>query len=73
MQPNVGIIDRLLRFLLGIGFVGVAFSDSTVLGGGIVQYAAFAIGIVLIVTATLRICPLYRVLGIRTCDCADDG
>jgi len=69
MQPNVGAIDRLFRLILGIGLMGAALSGVSALGSAILQYVALAIGAVLVVTATLRICPLYSLLGLRTCDC----
>jgi len=68
MQPNVGTLDRLFRLVLGIGLIGAALSGASIFGSGIVPYIAFAAGAVAIMTATLRICPLYRLLGVRTCD-----
>ena len=69
MQPNVGIIDRLFRLILGIGLIGAALAENSVFGTAILQYGAVAVGAVLVATATLRICPLYTLLGLRTCDC----
>jgi len=69
MQPNIGVIDRLLRLVLGISLTGSALATGSVFGNSLLQYGALAVGAVLVATATLRICPLYRLLGIRTCDC----
>jgi len=69
MQPNVGVIDRLFRLILGIGLMGSALATSSVFSSSLFQYGAIAVGAVLVATATLRICPLYTLLGIRTCDC----
>lgn len=69
MQPNVGIIDRLLRLVLGIGLIGAVLAESTVFGSAVFRYGAVIVGAVLVMTATLRICPLYTLLGLRTCDC----
>ena len=68
-QPNVGVIDRLFRLVFGIGLMGAALSASSVFESGMAQYIAFILGAVAIMTATLRFCPVYRIIGIRTCDC----
>ena len=67
MSPNIGTIDRLIRLLAGIALVGGSLTSSGSFGNAWLQYGAFALGIVAIVTATSRFCPLYRLLGIRTC------
>lgn len=57
MKANVGGIDRALRILAGIALLAWAAT------GG----PAWAwIGVVPLATGLLRVCPLYRVLGIRT-------
>jgi len=59
MKVNVGTPDRIVRLVVGLGLVGWA-----ALGGGPVW--AY-VGIVPILTATFRICPLYSLVGINTC------
>ena len=49
----MGLILVLLPFFSGWGFLGTVVS---VLVGG-----------VLVVTALVRFCPLYRLIGVRTC------
>lgn len=61
MNVNVGALDRALRVTLGIALLTVFFTvedDRRWLG---------LIGIVPIATAFLAWCPLYTLLGIRTC------
>jgi len=65
MRKNVGNTDRYARFLLGIGLMVLPFISSIeffqeALGTTI----ALAVGLVLVVTASLRVCPLYSLLGI---------
>ena len=61
-MKNVNTLDRLLRVLLGVVLLELAFFW---LPGGW-QLAAYAGGAVLIVTAAIRFCPAYRILGIGT-------
>ncbi|MCR9255725.1 MAG: DUF2892 domain-containing protein [Alphaproteobacteria bacterium] len=68
MNANIGKIDRLARFALGL--VALAFGlvslgnpawpvwSTTVL---------LIVGAVLIGTAAIRFCPAYRLVGVRTC------
>ena len=68
MTVNVGTVDRVIRALIGIVLLAVAF-------GGVLdamttpypKYVAIAIGVVMLATATMRMCPIYRIFGIRTC------
>lgn len=63
---NVGKVDRIVRFLLGLVLVfyviinGVGLSSLFV--GGL-----FIVGVVLLATAIFSYCPLYNLLGIKTC------
>jgi hypothetical protein len=60
---NVGLIDRAVRILLGLGLLAWFFLDQ---GTGVWHYAKL-IGIVAVLTGILSTCPLYSVLGISTC------
>lgn len=68
MTANVGTIDRLFRIVLGavlilLPFVGgFAIFESTA-----ATVVAVIAGIIMIATSALRFCPLYRILGMRTC------
>ncbi|UWR25531.1 DUF2892 domain-containing protein [Sulfitobacter sp. S223] len=68
MTVNVGTLDRYLRAALGVVLLILAFASGLPLfEGGFVKYAAVVIGLVMIVTAAIRICPLYSIFGIKTC------
>jgi hypothetical protein len=57
-QLNIGNIDRALRILMGLVLVALA-------GSGVIGVWGY-IGIVLMVTGMIAICPLYTLLGVRT-------
>ncbi|MEI4234634.1 YgaP family membrane protein [Roseovarius sp. D22-M7] len=68
MTTNIGTIDRALRALLGLVLLVTALGGlAPVFDAGAVKWIAVAVGAVLLATAGMRICPLYTVLGIRTC------
>jgi len=68
MAKNVGSADKVIRLVAGAILIALPFAfslaafESTAATG-----AAVAVGAILIGTALLNFCPLYRVLGIRTC------
>lgn len=61
MKANVGNTDRVLRTILGVGLLSLIF-----LLEGEARWLGL-IGIVPLVTAAMRYCPLYSVLGVNTC------
>jgi hypothetical protein len=68
MTPNVGTIDRILRVALGFGLIYLGFfSDLAFFDSAAATYAAIAVGMVMLIVAASRVCPVYSVLGIRTC------
>lgn len=61
MMKNVGTIDRILRIVIGLVLLSLLF----LLDGNARWFGL--IGIVPLATAGLSWCPLYTLLGIRTC------
>ncbi|XZG69841.1 YgaP family membrane protein [Chitinibacteraceae bacterium HSL-7] len=59
MKTNVGGVDRLVRVVLGALLLVLA-------GSGVIGAWGW-IGVVPLATGVFRFCPLYTVLGIRTC------
>lgn len=57
MQCNVGKKDKTLRLVLGLALVVWGVVSQNWLG---------AIGLVLIITAMIRFCPAYTVIGMNT-------
>ena len=68
MTKNVGKLDRNVRLVAGILLVLLAlFSGMALFDGGLMKIISILVGIVLIGTAVVNFCPLYRVLGMNTC------
>lgn len=61
MNKNVGLIDRVLRVLIGLALLWFA-----VFSGHPYAWLGY-IGIMPILTALMSTCPLYTVLGISSC------
>lgn len=62
-QHNMGKIDRIIRVILGVLLVGSVFYA--------LQHPIGWIGVILVVTGIVGICPLYSLLGINTKSAAE--
>ncbi len=60
MNINVGSIDRAVRVVLGLALLSAFF-----LLEGSLRWVGLA-GVVLLLTAAVSFCPLYKILGINT-------
>lgn len=71
MNTNVGTIDRILRAALGAVLLYFAFfSGLSLFAAPLFKYGAAVIGVVMLATSTLKMCPIYAILGLKTCkDC----
>ncbi|MEO5805501.1 DUF2892 domain-containing protein [Devosia sp.] len=68
MRINVGMPDRIARIIIGAVLVLLPFvSGMAVFGNLLWLWTSVGVGIVLIVTALVRFCPLYAVVGLSTC------
>jgi len=68
MIANMGTLDRALRLAVGAALIALAlFSGAGLFSAVAWKYGAVAVGAVMIATGALRFCPLYTLLGIRTC------
>lgn len=63
MTNNVGGIDRLLRVVVGLLLITVAYG----LWGPAYQSVWAWIGVVPLVTGLIGTCPAYSIFGINTC------
>lgn len=59
MNANEGTIDRVLRVVVGAGVLSLAFVGPHTPWG--------YLGVIPLATGLVGWCPLYSVLGIRTC------
>jgi len=56
---NVGGIDRIIRIIVGVGLVAIAYAESL--------WWLYLIGGILIATGAIGWCGLYSLLGFNTC------
>ena len=59
MNKNIGTTDKFLRLIVGIALVIATASGNLPVWGWV--------GVVLIVTALVNFCLLYKIFGISTC------
>lgn len=67
MKPNVGNVDRGIRYLLALALMITGILTGP---GGTLSIVLYAAALVLVLTASIRFCPIYRLFGIRTCPAA---
>ena len=69
MTTNMGKIDRTLRIVIAAALAYAAFG-TTLLGTGALFWLALIVAGVFTLTAFVGNCPLYRIIGLKTCsDC----
>ena len=63
MLKNESSIDRIVRLIIAVVAIAIAFAvgASTVLG-----IMLFVVAAIMVVTAAVGFCPLYRIFGLRT-------
>ncbi len=66
MTKNMGSTDRVLRAIAGVLLLLVAFTAAP-FEAGVLHWLALLVGLVLLITALVGICPAYLPFGIRTC------
>jgi|TARA_R110001583_G_scaffold102853_5_gene249504 hypothetical protein len=59
MKANEGKLDRTLRVIAGLVFIGLAATGTI----GVWGY----IGVLPVLTGAVGLCPLYSLLGINSC------
>ncbi len=65
MKANVGTVDRIVRLVLGLALAAWGWL------GGLASpwnWVAIGVGVVLVLTAAIRFCPLYAPFGLSTCE-----
>jgi len=63
MKTNISATDRGIRFLIALAAVGMYYSGVV---KGVAGTVVLVLGLVMLVTAWLRFCPLYALLRIST-------
>lgn len=68
MTANVGTIDRIVRAALGVALLWFAFFSGLPLADNpLWKYGAAILGVVMLVVAVVRVCPVYSIFGLKTC------
>ncbi|MGB2087283.1 Protein of unknown function [Psychroflexus salarius] len=64
MNKNMGTADKLVRFLIAAVIIGLFTQDiiSGTLGVILLVFAG-----VFVLTSIISFCPLYTILGVKTC------
>lgn len=70
MTKNVGNADRIIRVVIAIAAVAGA---AAVGFGSIGAWLLIAVAAIMLVTAAVGFCPLYRVFGASTCKVESRG
>ncbi len=65
-SANIGSTDRIIRIVIGIALAVYAYSSLL----SPWSLVAYAIAAVLVLTAIVRFCPAYRLIGASTCKTA---
>jgi hypothetical protein len=65
MKANVGTIDRALRIVAGLALIALAVMGTIGAWGWI--------GVVLVATGLVRVCPAYLPFGLSTCSTKPTG
>jgi hypothetical protein len=64
MVKNVGTVDKVIRIVLGVALIALIFIlQVPIKWGGLIMAV---VGVILIATALMNWCPIFRVLGISS-------
>lgn len=64
MKKNMGSTDKVIRFLIAATLVVLYFTGTIT---GTLGIIALVVAAVFVLTSLVSFCPLYTVLGIKTC------
>ncbi len=65
MCKNLGTLDRVLRIVVGLVLIALVFVGPQTPWGWV--------GVIPLATALIGWCPLYRLVGLRTCPVPKQG
>lgn len=69
MTKNMGTADKSIRLIVAAVLLILAFGTG-VLGAGLLKWLAVIVAVVFALTSFVSFCPLYRIVGLKTCsDC----
>ena len=64
MTQNVGSVDKIIRLVLGIILLALGIFQLGI--ASLWGILAVIVGVVLIVTALIKFCPIFKILGINS-------
>lgn len=68
MSENVGTLDRIVRGVLGLALLYFALMSGVAeFEAPVVKLLAIAVGVIMLIVAVVRICPIYMIFGFKTC------
>ena len=68
ISTNLGKVDRLIRFVVAILLISAPYLvDMANWNNPAMRWGVPMVGVVLVLTALLRCCPIYRLFGVNTC------
>jgi len=65
-KRNLHSIDITVRLIVGVALVYICFIDVEYIGNDVVRWLLGVYGVINIVSAVLRSCPIYALAGIST-------
>ncbi len=66
MKKNMGIADRVIRILIAV-VIAVLYFTKTEPVTGTLGMVLLVIGAVFLLTSVISFCPLYTLIGVKTC------
>ncbi len=64
MKKNVGSVDKVIRFIIAIVAVYVAYKGMVASPW---DYVLYAVGAIMVLTALSGRCPIFSIFGLNTC------
>ncbi len=64
MSPNVGSTDKIVRLVVAVVAVILAFVTGP---GSVLGIVLWIVAAIMALTALVGMCPLYKIFGINTC------
>lgn len=64
MKKNLGSTDKVIRYILAIVALFIGFFSGV---SGFVQGIFISVALILIGTSLVSFCPLYAIVGLKTC------
>ncbi len=64
MKKNMGMVDKLIRFIVAISIAVVYYLN---LMSGTLAMVLLIFAVIFVLTSFVSFCPIYRLIGVSTC------